>query len=376
VIVSGSLAGNAGNAGHTWVFLQYLIGFWRLGLEAYFVEELQPPDAGSAGPAFVDTPNAAYFRAVMEGFGLTPYAGLLERNGQAHVGLSRADITRIGQQADLFLNPYGGRRWLLGSGPRSVYLDYDPGYIQIWQDGYGVDVGLAGHDLYVTVGLNLGDTECPLPSAGVLWEKTLPPVVLDVWATTSSPGAAYTTIANWRGFGALEWQGRWYGGKAEEILRLGDLPRRAPALLELCLSIAPGASDLPAIRANGWRVSTPETCATTPDHYLHYIRDSRGEFACAKHLYVAGHSGWFSDRTASYLACGRPVIVQSTGFETRVQTGEGVLTCTDADSALDALRCVEADYPRHAEAARAFAREHLDSDRVLARLIELAGLFL
>jgi hypothetical protein len=143
--------------------------------------------------------------------------------------------------------------------------------------------------------------------------------------------------------------------------------------LEICLSIHPDECDRVALEQNGWRLVSPLRHAATPDAYRDYILGARGEFTVVKQGYAAGHTGWFSDRSACYLAAGRPVIVQDTGIGSYVPTGDGLLTFTDADSAADALDRVEHDYARHAAAAAAFAREYLDSDLVLTRLLQKVG---
>jgi hypothetical protein len=379
LMIAGALAHHPlGGAGNAWAFLQYVLGFRQLGFDTYYVEHI---DAKSCidhdwQPApFADSANVGFFRAVMERFALHEHAALLEKDAAGHVGLSSRDIERLARDTDLFIN-ISGRFHLasvLAAARRRMYLDLDPGFVQIWQQQYNVDMNLRGHDSYVTVGLNLGAPDCPLPTCGIEWQATLPPVVLSEWSTTTPPGDTYTTVADWRGYSPVEWRGVWYGQKAEEFMRIVELPRRVAAPLELCLAIHPNEPDLSALTANGWHLSAPRQHCATVDTYRDYIQGSRGELTAVKHGYAAGHTGWFSDRSACYLAAGRPVIVQDTGIGAYVPTGEGLLTFTDLDTAAAAVEEVERDYPRHAAAAAAFARQHLDSDRVLPRLLELAG---
>jgi hypothetical protein len=232
-------------------------------------------------------------------------------------------------------------------------------------------MNLAGHDAYVTVGLNVGHENYPLPTCGLRWHPTLPPVVLHEWETTLPPGAAYTTVADWRGYSPVEWNGVWYGQKSEEFLRLIELPTRVAVPLEVCMAIHPDEPDLPKLLDHRWRLVSPRDHAATMQDYREYVQRSRGECTPVKHGYAAGRTGWFSDRSACYLAAGRPVIMQETGVSRHVPTGEGVLTFTDIDGAVAALNAVESNYAKHAAAARAFARAHLDSDQVLSRLWEL-----
>jgi len=378
-MVAGALAHHPlGGAGNAWAFLQWVLGFRKLGFDTYYVEHIEPQrciDADWQPAPFATSANATFFRAVVERFGLADHAGLLEWEGAGHIGLSRTEIERAARDTDLFVN-LSGRfhlRSVLDAVRRRMYLDLDPGFVQIWQEQYSVDMNLHGHDIHVTVGLNLGKPDCPFPTCGIDWHTTLPPVVLDEWTTADAPGSTYTTVADWRGYSPVEWRGVWYGQKAEEFLRIIDLPRRVSVPLELCLAIHPDEPDRAALTERGWLLTSPRDHCATVDTYRGYLRRSRGEFTVVKHGYSAGRSGWFSDRSACYLAAGRPVIVQDTGIQPHVPTGDGLLTFADIDGAVDAITRVERDYPHHAAAAAAFARAHLDSDRVLTRLWELAG---
>lgn len=380
IMIAGALASHPiGGAGNAWAFLQYVLGFRQLGFDVYYVEHLDAArciDDDWKPAGFRESANARTFAAIMARFGLTDHAGLIESDGPGSVGLSRREIELLARDTALLVNGSGRfhLQTVLGAVRRRLYLDLDPGFVQIWHEQYGVDMNLRGHDLYVTVGLNLGAPDCPLPTCGLAWHTTLPPVVLDEWATSEAAGSTYTTVADWRGYSPVEWHGVWYGQKAEEFLRIIELPRRVDAPLELCLAIHPDEPDYAQLGANGWRLATPLEHCATPDTYRAYIRQSRGEFTVVKHGYAAGRTGWFSDRSACYLAAGRPVLVQDTGIGRHVPTGAGLLTFTDTDSAAAAIERVEHNYAHHAAAAQAFARTHLDARLVLGRLAELAGL--
>lgn len=377
-MIAGAIARHPlGGAGNTWAFLQYVLGFERLGFETYYVEHLSKEECFDEHwqPApFSASVNARYFRFVAARFGFTERASLLQQDGPGHVGLSRAEVEKLAPEVDLFVN-LSGRFHLqpvLARVHRRLYLDLDPGFTQIWQARYGVDMNFRGHDRHVTVGLNLGRPDCPLPTCGISWETTLPPVVLSEWATTRTPGSAYSTVADWRGYSPVEWNGAWYGQKADELMRLKELPRRLPVALEICLAIHPEEPGRLELEQHGWRLVSPREHAATPDAYRDYIQASRAELTAVKHGYAAGRTGWFSDRSACYLAAGRPVVTQSTGIEAHLPTGSGLLTFNNLEGAAAAISAVEAAYAAHADAASAFAREYLDSDRVLARLWELA----
>jgi hypothetical protein len=376
VLFSGSIAGHAlGYGGNVWAFLQWVLGFRRLGFDVYYVEERRPRDLmdeqGNPAP-LSSSANAQLFRQLMDRFDLGDHAALLEAEGSDHVGLSREDIDRIAPDVDLFLNQFGAYTAVLGRVRRSVYLDLDPGHTQIWQEQYGVDMRLRGHDLYLTIGLNLGQPGCPLPTAGIQWEKTLWPIVLSEWATEDPPGPAFTTVANWRDYSWVEWHGVWYAQKAEAFKAVINLPRRTSTPIELCLSIDDADPELPALREHGWRLVSPRDRVADPDAYRRYIHGSRGEFSPVRPICSLGQTGWFSDRSGCYLASGRPVVMEDTGLGRHLPVGQGLLTYTDLESAVGCLEAVQRDYAGHAAAARAFAREHLDSDRVLSRILALA----
>jgi hypothetical protein len=380
ILVAGAIAAHPlGGGGNTWAFLQWVLGFRRLGFDTYYIEHIEEQrciDSERQPVAFAESANARYFAEVMQRFGLDGCAALIEIDGPGHVGLSRHELEELAGGTDLLVNISG--RFHLSSISSQVryrmYVDLDPGFVQIWQTQYSVDMNLPGHELYVTVGLNLGAPDCPMPTCERQWQPSLPPVVLDHWETALPSRPAYTTVADWRGYGPVEWNGVWYGQKAQEFVRIIDLPRRSGVQLELCLAIHPDEPQRQALIEHGWHLVSPRLHAATPDSYRDYIQASRGEVTAVKHGYAAGRTGWFSDRSACYLAAGRPVIMQDTGFGSHLPTGAGLLTFTDLDGAADALANVEANYHHHASAARQLARRHFDSDVVLTRLVDLAKL--
>ena len=376
VAVAGGLARHPIAAGGcVWAFLQYALGFRALGCEVLYVEHLDAKDciddAWQPAP-FASSANVATLRGVAARHGLD--AALLLADGDAFVGRSRAEVGDWVASADVFVN-LSGRfhlRDVMDGARRRVYVDLDPGYTQIWQAQYGSDMNLAGHDAHFTVGLNLGRPECPIPTLGLRWHPLLPPVVLDEWTPCGPPGERYTTVADWRGYAPVEWQGVWYKQKSDEFLRMIDLPQRVAVPLELCLAIHPDEPDLPRLVAHGWQLSDPRRLIADSEAYRAYVRASRGEWSVAKQGYVVGHTGWVSDRSVCYLAAGRPVVVQDTGLAAHLPLGEGLLTFDDADGAVAALQAVERDYARHAAAARALAVERFDARRVLSGLLEVA----
>ena len=280
VVVAGAIAHAPINAGgYTWAFLQYVLGFRQLGCDVLYVEHLDAKDCIDAAwqPApFAGSANAAMFSALLERYGLQGGAALLQTDGRESIGLSQREVAEWAGAADLFVN-LSGRfhlRDILRAARRRVYVDLDPGFTQIWQAQYGVDMNLPGHDAYVTVGLNVGQPDCPVPTLDLVWRPLPPPVVLAQWRPVDARGDAYTTVADWRGYAPIEWQGVWYKQKSDEFLRLIELPQRTPSPLEICLAIHPTEPDLPRLRAHGWRLSDPSVYAADSESYRDYVRRS------------------------------------------------------------------------------------------------------
>jgi hypothetical protein len=360
IAIAGSIAQRPRRPGHAWVFLNYLLGFRALGHEVLFIDRLG--DGGD--PGWLATAMA---RGGFEG----RYAALGGEGGS--VGVPRRQVLAELRRSLLLLNVNGflDDPELLAAAPRRVYLDIDPGFGQIWAD-QGLADTFAGHDDFVTVGTNFGGDGCTVPLLGRQWITTLPPVALDRWPVAPSPGRAFTTVGSWRGpFGPLEHGGETLGLRAHEFRRFLELPSRVDAPFEVALEIDPtDAADLAALRGAGWDVADPLTSLADFESYRDYLGGSLAEIAIAKQLYVATRGGWFSDRSATYLACGKPVIALDTGFEAALPTGAGLLAFDDPDGAAAAAEEVLTRPRQHAGAARELAAEHLDGRRVLGRLLD------
>jgi hypothetical protein len=261
---------------------------------------------------------------------------------------------------------------MVGEVPTRVFLDLDPAFNQLWHAVEGIDMGLDAHNRFVTVGLALGHPGCPIPTCGRDWITTLPPVHLPAWNRGDRIVTdAFTTVGNWRGYGSVTWKGVQYGQKAHSFRRLFDLPERTSERLVAALAIHPDEiPDRVALSRQGWELADPRTVAGTPDDYRAFVSGSKGELGVAKSGYVKSRCGWFSDRSAAYLAAGRPVIAQETGFSRFLPSGEGLLPFTTLDDAVAALERVAADYETHRSAARELAEEALAADVVLSRLLE------
>jgi hypothetical protein len=365
ILLAGTFAGVPGQGGATWAVLQYALGFRRLGHDVVLV------DPCSADPAVT-----AYFERVVTSAGLAGRAALVHP-GRTATGMPFADVARFAAAADVVVNLAGVLHdaELCGPAARRLYVDLDPGFTQLWH-AEGIDMHLAGHDAFASVGGALGNAGCSVPTGGIDWSPTLPPVVLDQWpVSTAPPVHGFTTVGHWRSYGPVTFAGVHYGQKAHALRALIDLPRRVPgARFEPALAIHDGdRCDRDTLVASGWRVLDPAVVAVDPDRYRAFVAGSTAELGVAKSGYVTSRAGWFSDRSACYLASGRPVVAQDTGWTRFLPAGEGLLAFTDRDSAAEAVRDVLSDWPRHTKAARLVAEELLDARVVLARLLELAG---
>jgi len=377
LILSGMMAADPYQGGAIWAVLQYLLGFRRLGHDVYFVEPVDPKVLGPAGCSLEHSVSAAYFRLIVNAFGLTDSAAQVKVGSRETVGLSYPRLQEIARRADVLINISGMLidPELTARIPVRVYLDLDPAFNQLWHAVQGIDMRFAGHTHFVTIGQAIGQPSCPVPTCGLPWITTLQPVVLDRWPVAKTIiHDGLTTVGNWRSYGSLEHGGVFYGQKAHSLRQLIDLPTRTQEQFLVALAIHPNETrDLEALRTNGWRLLEPARVSATPQRYQQFIQGSKAEFGIAKSGYVASRCGWFSDRSACYLASGRPVLAQETGFSRFLPTGNGLFAFRTAEEVLAGLEELRGDYPHHARAARALAEEFFDSDRVLGRLLEQVG---
>jgi hypothetical protein len=353
VLLAGMVARDPRQGGATWAVLQYLRGLERLGHDVLLVEPVRE----------LRSDVVDYFQSLE-----LDHAALLQSGTRRTVGLPYDEVA--GFDADLLVNISGllRDRELVGDVPARLFLDLDPVFVQIWH-AQGADVGLDGHTHYATVGRGLADPPVPLDRE---WITSVPQVVLDAWPVAEElEHDAFTTVGNWRSYGSVEWDGVTYGQKAHAVRRLLELPHLTDQHLLPALAIHPDEErDLRALADHGWELADPAVVAGTPDDYKRFVAGSKGELGLAKAGYVDARSGWFSDRSACYLASGRPVVAHHTGFGRCLPTGEGLLAFDTAEDAAAALERVASDYDRHRRAARSLAEEHLDSDIVLTRLLQ------
>jgi predicted glycoside hydrolase/deacetylase ChbG (UPF0249 family) len=371
-------------AGNVWLVLHYMLGFRRLGYDVYYVEAhgrtpcmlMQSKD--DDGPARA----ASFIEGVMRRFDFDGSWAFHALHGDRSCrGLTEGQLTQLYRSADLIINLHGGTipQPEHKFSDRLVLLETDPVELEIkihQRDELSTRF-LKAHNAFFTWGENYGAPDCGVPIPDQLpFHPTRAPVICDLWEDGRFPeAAAFTTIGNWHQPGYdLEFQGEVYcWSKHHEFLKFVDLPQRVNQPFELALgSLAPDDESL--LREHGWSVRPAMSFSTDLDAYRDYIRSSRGEFTVAKDQNVRLRSGWFSERSAQYLAAGRPVITQETGFSNVLPTGRGLFSFSTMDEVLAAVDAIKSDYRGHCRAASELAHEYFNFDVVLPRLLKEVGL--
>ncbi|MBF0480749.1 MAG: glycosyltransferase family 1 protein [Desulfovibrionaceae bacterium] len=383
VIVSG-LAATYPLGGVAWDYIQYLHGFYNLGHDVYYLEDTGGWAYDPFNVTFVE--DMSYHIGYLSDFLARLAPGLEKRfcvrdAADNHYGLSREQLAAVVKRADVFINVSTTcqvRPEYLKI-PVKILIDSDPLYTQSDIPRY-----LAGeadekavknidnmrlHDRFFSFAENFGKPGCLVPAGLFDWRPTRQPVVLSCWqGAPAAPRDVFTTVLSWqpKETGPLV-DGVQYGGKNLEFEKFLDLPRRTGAVLELALGDGRPPREL--LEEKGWKLRDGFAMSQTPWKYRDYIWESLAEFSPAKNAYVASRSGWFSCRSACYLASGRPVVVQDTGFTDFLPTGEGIVAFSTQDEALSAIEAVRGNWPAHALAAKRLAKEIFDADTVLNKLL-------
>lgn len=375
------LMGRYPMAGVAWQALQYALGLTRLGYEVFYAEDSGAPPYDPVAMTVSEdcSYNVAFLGAAMERIGLAGRWVYWDETTDTYHGLGREALHELYRTAGSIWNLCGAsppRPEHRAGRAKLVYVETDPVYEQLREANGDARVSamLDAHDLLFTYGENLGQADCPVPLSGRTWHPTRPPVVLDLWEAPPPARGAWTTVATWENKGKdVEYGGETYlWSKHQSFLRCLPVARRSGADFEVAIR-PPGDREAALLRDNGWRTVDPLAVSHDLDVYRRFIQGSRGEFTVAKDIYVRPRSGWSSDRSACYLAAGRPVVTEETGASKCIPAGEGLLTFTTLDEAVAAIREVERDYARHAAAALRVAREHFAAERVLARMLRVIG---
>ena len=369
-ILFASIVGRYPFGGVAWCSLMYLVGLRALGHDVCYIEDtgecVYDPEQNAMSPD--PTYGTRYIHNALEPFGFGDRWSYVNFDGTYH-GRSRDAVRAFCSEADLFVNLSGGT-WFWRDEyariPRRVFIDSDPVFTQL-----AIAKGVPWYvdffrqfDHLFTFGANIGTPRCDVPTGEFTWEKTWQPVVTELWHTeTPVTRDRFTTVMTWRTESFTDVD----GNKDREFLRFLDLPGRTASRFELAVN---GPQEL--LADHGWSPIHAMRVSRTPERYRDFIQGSKAEFGVAKHAYVSRRSGWFSDRTACYLAAGRPALVQDTGWSEHLPSGTGLLSFSSLEEAVAGLSSLEADYPAHARQASAIASEHFDASKVLPPFLERA----
>ena len=367
--------------GHAWVNMQYLAGLRDLGHEVIYLEECG--DESWVYQWEVDevtqdlTYPSNYVQECLQSIGMGEK--WIYRAGEAAVGMSLPDFQDFCADADLMIVravPPGMWRPEYALPQRRIFIDVDPGFTQIrLAKGDGqLTEAVERCDRLFTIAQRLGRSDCNIPTMDRNWIKTLSPVWLPGWPVTENAATRFTMILQWESYakshpyGSTIHDGVRYKQKNKEMESYLDLPGLAGRSFRMALTGGPQEE----LADRGWDIVVGWKATQTPAKYRQFITDSGAELGIAKHGYVVSRGGWFSDRSACYLASGKPVLLQDTGLRDWLPVGEGILTFSDVEQAQRGIEKIIGDFPRHRQAARRLAEEYFATDRVLPRLLEAA----
>ena len=374
-------------AGIAWQAINHLVGLEKLGYEAWYVEDhgANPYDPRISSVVMNCDYNVAYLRAAMERHGFAGRWAYWDAINDAYHGLTREAVGQLYAEADGLINLCGATR-LRDEHlrcPVRIMIDTDPVFEQIKyaKADAAARSYLDAHTHFFTYGVNLGTEVCQVPLCGVPWRPTRPPVDLDLWPSAADSSEreeppCFTTIATWENKGKnIEFDGTDYlWSKHVNFIIFLDLPRHRPQTCFQMAMLPPDEAVRHHVEAAGWSLVDPRPVSAGMAEYQSFIAGSRGEFTVAKDIYVRPNSGWFSDRAVCYLASGRPVVTMRTGFESHCPVGEGLFDYATHPEALAAIDAIASDYARHSRAARDVAGDCFGAGRVLAELLNDAGL--
>ena len=362
----------------SWV-LQFLVGFKRLGHEIYFVEKYGYPNSCYDPTKETMTDDCTYGVTVLEklldSVGLKNTWCFVDRSEEYH-GISKQNIEEIFRTADMFIDMGTHGSWATEAektGMR-VLIDGEPAFTQIkMANNLSAGIEQPQYDQYFTTGKNINTEYSTSPTAGIKWKYLYHPVQVDMFPVVPCPkNAFYSTVMNWQSHEPIEYNGKIYGQKNIEFQKFIDLPKHVSVGMQVAVS----GKKLPidTLKKSGWDVADARLMTISFERFCQYIRESRGEFSVCKNVFVANQSGWFSDRSAAYLASGRPVIMQDTGFSRHLPCGEGLFAFNTLEEAKMAIEEIESDYELHSKMARHIAIEYLDTGIVLKSFLKELGI--
>jgi hypothetical protein len=380
IIVTG-LVGQYAFGGVAWDYLQYVQGFRQLGHDVFYLEDTEtwPYDPINNTISADCSYNVNYLRGVMDQLGLSGRWIYRSAPDASYHGLTEAEAQAVFAGAELFVN-VSGSGWLrpeyrrIG---RKIFIDSDPMFTQVGLLNANAEVldRVRAHDFHFTFAENIGAPGCRVPAAGFQWRPTRQPVVLDWFPpATARPRDVFTTVMNWTSYKHCEYEGETWGQKDVELEKFMALPERTAQAFELACGMGPGNKrPTERLQQHGWTIIEPSEQLPDPWKYRDYLRQSKGEWSVAKEGYVKSRSGWFSCRSACYLALGRPCVLEDTGWSAHYPTGDGLFAFDTMEQAVAAIEEINADYAYHSAEARRIAEEMFDARHVLGALLASIG---
>jgi len=348
-----------------------------MGYDVYFLEDSGDTEYSCYDPVRnVTDQNPSYgleyANQVFKKIGLQDRWGYYDRHQNQWHGPLAETALKIIKDADLLLNLSCSnvlRSWL-EEVPAKALIDTDPVFTQIRNLSDPERLNFSKqHTVFFTFGENFKQEGCLIPDDGIHWKPTRQPVVLNAWPVVNGKeDAPFTTVMKWESYTGKNYNGRHYGMKADSFDDYMDLPKKTNSIMELAVSDS--AAPKQRLIENGWHLAYPQSISSDPWKYQEYIQQSKAEFSIVKHGYVAGRTGWFSERSACYLASGRPVVLQDTGFSDWLKTDFGLIPFNDANEALFAIEEINNNYVKHCRNARELAETYFSSDKILTEVIE------
>jgi hypothetical protein len=384
ILVSG-LIGQYAFGGVTWDYVQYMLGFRALGHDVWYLEDSAnwAYDPVKQEPSADCSHNVSYLHRIMQEFDMGDrwiYRNEPDGNyyGIRDVRLAEKAIAEVDVLANV-----SGACWLrpVTAGIKTkLFLDGDPMFtnIKLTRGDREYLDRVRAHERHFTFGLNVGKPGCKIPATGLRWRPTVQPIALEWWERTLKPtnarniaDGAWTTVMNWASYKPEEFEGESYGQKDVEFLRFAELPSRTREIFVLAMGQGPGKNrPTTYLQSQGWKIIEPDTHLPDYASYHDFLSNSKAEWSIAKNGYVKSRSGWFSCRSACYLAASKPVVVQDTGWSDHLPSGDGALCFSTLEGAVDAIETVARDYPHHCSAARTYAKTYFDAAKVCAELLE------
>jgi hypothetical protein len=401
IIVTG-LVGQYAFGGVAWDYLQFVEGFRQLGHEVFYLEDTEtwPYDPIKNTVSDDCSYNVGYLRDVMNRLGLGDRWIYRNCPDAGYHGVTEPEAKKICASADVFVN-VSGCGWLRPEYvaiPKKVFIDSDPMFTQVAlvSGNQGVIDHIHAHDFHFTFAENIGAPDCRVPMAGLKWIPTRQPIVLDWWPlegrasarpptdagrgldgarpSIKTPRDVFTTVMNWVSYKGCEYGGETWGQKDVEFMKFIDLPQKTTQKFEIAMGMGPGMRrPTELLQQKGWRIIEPSEHLPDPWTYRDYLVNSKGEWSVAKEGYVKSRSGWFSCRSACYLALGRPCVLQDTDWSKIYPTGNGLFAFSTMEEAITGIDAINADYTRQSAAARGIAEQMFDARKVLGTMLERIG---